>query len=214
LMLRRPGQGSAVLPGDGAAGMAAPRLSDGTSRPTLNRRREARGVVPPLQGAVARGPQSAGRDSVVSQAAVAVGDKFIDFTLPRIGGGEVTLHDLVGKPIFLDFWATWCAPCRAEAPGLAEIYKRYGEKIQMLGISLDFNATQPLDYAVSFGLGYPHLMTRGSWKDPVVQAYGIHRTGIPFNILMDASGRIVAMDLHGLPLARAMERLAGDTESR
>jgi thiol-disulfide isomerase/thioredoxin len=152
------------------------------------------------------GPQSSGRPAVIQMAAVAVGEEAVDFTLPRLGGGQVRLSDLQGKPVFLDFWATWCAPCVAEAPALAEIYRRYGDDVQMLGVSLDYVPNAPWQFVNRFGLGYPHLITDG-WEDPVIQSYGIHRTGIPFNVLIDQEGRITALDLHGEPLAQAMETL-------
>ncbi len=152
------------------------------------------------------GPQSPGRPSVIDMASVRVGDPFIDFTLPRLGGGEVTLSKLAGKPIFMDFWATWCAPCRAEAPALAELARRYGDRVHLLGINMDTSPGVALGFIQSAGLDYPHLAT-GGWLNPVVQSYGIHRTGIPFNVLIDKHGRIAAMDLHGEPLARALETL-------
>jgi peroxiredoxin len=152
------------------------------------------------------GPQSQGRTEVIRMAAVAVGDTAVDFTLPRLGGGEVNLSDFKGKPVFLDFWATWCGPCVEEAPALGELYKQYGEDVQMLGISLDYRPAAPTEFISRFGLVYPHLITQG-WEDPVVQSYGVHRTGIPFNVLIDQDGRVAALDLHGEPLARAMEIL-------
>jgi len=152
------------------------------------------------------GPQSTGRGYVISQAALKVGDKFLDFTLPRLGGGEITLSDYRGKPLLLDFWATWCGPCRAAAPGLAAITKRFGEKIQIIGVSLDNKPGPAIQYAQDTGLTYPNALSRG-WQDPVIREYGIDHTGIPFNILFDARGRVAAMDLHGQPLADALELL-------
>jgi thiol-disulfide isomerase/thioredoxin len=152
------------------------------------------------------GPQSSGRPAVISRSLVEVGDEMIDFTLPRLGGGEIKLSEYKGKPILVDFWATWCGPCRAEAPALAAIHERFGDSIQIIGVSLDYAPGIALQYAQEAGLTYPQAISEG-WEDPVIQGFGIHRTGIPFNILYDGQGRVAAMDLHGEPLARALELL-------
>ena len=161
--------------------------------------------APPPPSPVA-GPAPAAQSEVSALAAVSVGQPLPDFKLERLGGGEVTLSSLRGKPIFLDFWATWCAPCRAEAPMLADLYRRFGDRIQMIGLSLDDNPGATIAYAAQQGLAYPHLRTAG-WLDPTVMAFGVHRTGIPFNVLADSAGTIVALDQHGESLARAFDRL-------
>ncbi len=152
------------------------------------------------------GIQSTGRSEVISRGSLQVGDELIDFTLPRLGGGEVTLSEFSGKPILLDFWATWCGPCRAAAPGLAAITARFGEEIHIIGVNMDTTPGLAIQYAQGAGLTYPHAFSQG-WRDPVIREYGIHRTGIPFNVLFDAKGRVAAMDLHGQPLADALELL-------
>ena len=89
---------------------------------------------------------------------------------------------------------------------LADLYRRYGDRIQMLGLTLDNDPGATIAYASQQGLAYPHLRTAG-WLDPTVMAFGVHQTGIPFNVLADSSGTIVALDQHGESLARAFERL-------
>ncbi|MFQ5669192.1 MAG: redoxin domain-containing protein [Acidobacteriota bacterium] len=184
----------------------APTPARDLSRPPPSPGNPPRSRVSARTGTLLPGPQSGARSEVTAFAAVAVGDRFIDFTLPRIGGGHLVLSSLLGKPIFLDFWATWCAPCRSESAALAEIHRRYGDQIQMIGISLDDDPRHAMAYALRNGLDYPQLAA-GRWENPVVRQYGIHRTGIPFNLLIDRKGIIVAMDLHGEPLALAMESL-------
>ncbi len=164
------------------------------------------GTLDAEQEAAIPGPQSTGRSDVIGRGTLQVGDELIDFTLPRLGGGEVTLSEYAGKPILLDFWATWCGPCRAAAPGLAVITNRFGDKIQIIGVNMDDQPGLAIQYAQGAGLTYPHAQSQG-WRDPVVQEYGIHRTGIPFNVLFDTHGRVAAMDLHGQPLADALELL-------
>lgn len=160
------------------------------------------GTRPPIPG-----PHSTGRPEVLRRAGVAVGDHFINFTLPRLGGGELTLEDLAGKPIYLDFWATWCGPCRSETPALAIIHRVFGDEVQMVGISLDQRPAAPIRYVTDHGITYPQLI--GDLRDPALQAYGVHRTGIPLSVLIDADGTVVGVDLHGEPLARAIETMLG-----
>lgn len=150
-------------------------------------------------------PHSTGRPEVLRATGIRVGDPYVDFTLPRLGGGTLTLGDLVGRPIFIDFWATWCAPCRMETPALALIHDIFGDDIQMIGVTLDRRAAEPLRYAAEHGLDFPQLA--GSLRDPALQAYGVHHTGVPLSILIDARGIIVGIDLHGEPLAQAMDAL-------
>jgi len=166
----------------------------------------AAGALDAGQEAAIPGFQSTGRPDVIARGILQVGDELIDFTLPRLGGGEVTLSDFAGKPILLDFWATWCGPCRAAAPGLASIATRFGDEIQIIGVSLDDTPGLAIQFAQGAGLTYPHALSQG-WEDPVIEKYGIQRTGIPFNVLFDAKGRVAAMDLHGQPLADALEFL-------
>jgi thiol-disulfide isomerase/thioredoxin len=189
------------------------RKAGGRQELRLKRPREV--AAPPgrqpltLRGASASGipgPQSTGRPAVISRSTIKVGDELVDFTLPRLGGGEIKLSEYRGKPLLVDFWATWCGPCRAEAPALAAIYERFGETIQIIGVSLDYTPGMALQYAREAGLNYPQAISDG-WEDPVIQEFGIHRTGIPFNILYDHQGRVAAMDLHGEPLAEALELL-------
>ncbi len=109
-----------------------------------------------------------------------------EFSLERLdGSGKMQLKDSHGKLRLMVFWATWCAPCRAEIPALQEIQKKYGEKVQILGISVDedINALKSLANQVSFR--YPILLATQEFID---QYGGI--SVIPTTILVDKDGQV------------------------
>lgn len=106
-----------------------------------------------------------------------------DFTLTDVNGQSVTLSSLRGKPILLNFWATWCPPCRKELPQLQEFHERYGEKITLVGINWGENAQIVREFLDRFGVGYLNLLDeRGT-------AFTLYRlTGIPETFFIDPEG--------------------------
>ena len=111
-----------------------------------------------------------------------------DFSLPSLDGKTVRLSDFHGKVVILDFWATWCPPCRMEIPHFISLYNKYKNKgLEVVGIALDnegVSAVQP--FAQSNGINYALVI--GNQK--VAQDYGGIR-GIPTTFIIDRSGRIV-----------------------
>jgi len=110
-----------------------------------------------------------------------------DFTLDGLSGGEVTLADFKGKVLFINFWATWCPPCRQEIPGFLEVYEKYKDDgMEILGISLDRKGAKVVrEFAEKLNIAYPLAMA----NQAVVEAY---RPGqyIPATIVIDRSGNI------------------------
>jgi peroxiredoxin len=112
-----------------------------------------------------------------------------DFELPDVNGKKVKLSDFKGKVIILNFWATWCPPCRAEIPGFIELYKKYKDKgVEIIGISLDEGGVKDVvPFMKEFGINY-HILI-GNYK--VTQDYGGIR-GIPTTFVIDKKGNIRA----------------------
>jgi thiol-disulfide isomerase/thioredoxin len=137
------------------------------------------------------------------------GDAAPDFEVKTLDGGSLRLADLRGKYVVLDFWATWCGPCRAETPHLKAVYESYGKnpKFAMLGLSLDKAVEAPRDYAKTEGIGWQQGFL-GDWSKATLPArYGVE--GIPAIFLIDPAGKIAATDLRGEGIGSAVGSALG-----
>ncbi|MCH5599730.1 peroxiredoxin family protein [Niabella ginsengisoli] len=125
-----------------------------------------------------------------------VGKPAPEFTLPDVNGHPVALSSFKGKYVLLDFWASWCKPCRIENPNVVEAYNKFKNKnFTVVGVSLD-QAKEPWLKAIKDDqLNWPQLSDLQFWESPVVSLYGFE--GIPFNVLIDPQGKIIAEGLRG-----------------
>lgn len=107
-----------------------------------------------------------------------------DFTLERLGGGEVALAELRGKPVIVDFWATWCGPCEESIPVLVELQKKYAGRVHVLGVSVDWDRDAVAPFAREHRMNYPVLFG----DEALALDYGA--PGFPALFVLDAAGRI------------------------
>jgi thiol-disulfide isomerase/thioredoxin len=126
----------------------------------------------------------------------------LDFTIPDMNGVQVNLASFKGKVILLNFWATWCGPCKLEIPDLVELQDQYGEDLVVLGFSVDDTAEQIRPYAAEYRMNYPVLVGLG--HENVQEAYG-PLFGIPVTVLIDRDGRI-AKKMSGIRSKEQFER--------
>ena len=112
----------------------------------------------------------------------------MDFTVADMNGDEVNLALLKGKVILLNFWATWCGPCKVEIPGFVELQDEYGDQgLQVLGFSIDDTPEQIKPFAEQFNVNYPMLVGLG--RDDFQEAYG-PVWGLPISFWIDREGTL------------------------
>lgn len=134
------------------------------------------------------------------------GERAPDFALATIDGDTVRLSDLRGKVVLLDFWATWCGPCRLEMPYVKSAFDRYHDRgLEIIGVSLDNTPTEVRAYTKMSGMSWPQILQGRGTMTPLKQSYGI-RT-IPAAFLIDQQGMVAATHPRGDHLLQSIENL-------
>jgi thiol-disulfide isomerase/thioredoxin len=153
--------------------------------------------------------KNVGNSGATSNSNIAVGKMAPEITLPNISGQTKALSSLRGKVVLLDFWASWCGPCRKENPNVVAVYNKYASKgFDVFSVSLDENKTAWEAAIKKDGLVWNnHVSDLGGWKSAVVPTYEIE--SIPFPVLINKEGKIVAMgeSLRGNGLESELKKL-------
>ena len=130
-------------------------------------------------------PMAEGQVAQSKQAPPAMeGKRAPDFTLPALGGGNISLADYRGKVVFLNIWATWCPPCRKEMPSMQKMYEHFkGKDFEMLTISIDENQSLVAPFMKELGLTFPVVF------DPAQKVASQYKiTGVPETYIIDKTG--------------------------
>jgi peroxiredoxin len=130
-----------------------------------------------------------------------------DFTLKTPEGKEIKLSMLKGQIVLIDFWASWCGPCRQESPNVVRLYNQYkADGFTIFSVSLDDNADKWKEAIKKDGLIWPnHGSDLQGWKTPLTQLYGFN--SIPQTVLVNKEGKIIARGLRGVALENKLKKI-------
>ena len=133
------------------------------------------------------------------------GQEAPEINLPTPDGKVLALSSLRGKIVLVDFWASWCGPCRKEMPNVVKAYSKFKDKgFEIYGVSLDQDKTRWLEAIQTDGITWPQVSDLKYWECEAAKQYAVE--GIPYTVLLDKEGKIIAKNLRGADLEKAIEK--------
>ncbi|MCR9285792.1 MAG: TlpA family protein disulfide reductase [Bacteroidetes bacterium] len=138
-----------------------------------------------------------------------LGGEAPNFTMKTPEGEDMSLTDLRGKYVLIDFWASWCGPCRRENPNVVAMYNKYKERdFEILSVSLDGNKDRWIQAIEKDGMDWHHVSDLKKWQNAAAKMYGVR--SIPHTVLLDKEGKILARNLRGPNLEAKLKEIMGD----
>jgi peroxiredoxin len=138
-----------------------------------------------------------------------IGGEAPNLKLKQTDGVEKELFSLRGKVVLIDFWASWCGPCRRENPNVRRLYSRFKNKgFEIYGVSLDQDANRWKGAIAADSLSWYHVSDLGGWQSAAASLYQVH--SIPQTFLIDKNGRILGKGLRGEQLEAKLEEVLGN----
>lgn len=129
-----------------------------------------------------------------------------EISLPGVNDSPVKLSSFKGKVVLIDFWASWCGPCRASIPSVIKLYDKYKAKgFEVFGVSIDSKKKDWLKAIAQDKITYPQVNDKAGWYSKTTEMYGVN--AIPNTFLLDKTGKIVAIDLDGEQLENKVKAL-------
>ncbi len=145
-------------------------------------------------------------ERVATLKKVAVGQPAVDFALPDTTGNPIAISSFKGKYLLIDFWASWCGPCRKENPNVVKLYNDYKDKgFEIIGVSFDEKRENWIKAIKDDKLTWPHVSDLKGWQCEAGKLYAV--SAIPATVLLDKDGIIIAKNLRGDALREKLEEL-------
>jgi thiol-disulfide isomerase/thioredoxin len=148
---------------------------------------------------------------ITSMKKADVGGLAPDFSAPTPSGEELALNEVLGKYTIIDFWASWCKPCRRENPNVVKVYNKYHEKgLNIISVSLDKAGQKErwLKAIEADQMNWQHVSNLKGWNEPIAKMYNVR--SIPATFLLDENGNIIAKNLRGPALGQKIASLLGN----
>ena len=146
------------------------------------------------------------KELVAEQKKTAIGAVAPEFSMNDQEGKAIALSSLKGKVVLIDFWASWCGPCRQENPNVVKVYQKYhGKGFEILGVSLDQRKEDWLKAIKDDNLTWLHVSDLQYWQNAAARLYGVN--AIPQSFLLDKDGKIIAKGLRGEQLEKKLAEL-------
>ena len=144
--------------------------------------------------------------SLMGKAQIGIGTNVPEIALPNVNDSIVSLSSFKGKVVLVDFWASWCGPCRQANPSVVRLYKKYKDRgFEVFGVSIDSKKNAWLKAIKQDKIKYSQVNDNGGWNSKVAATFGVEQ--IPTSFLLDKNGKVVAIDAGGKELDKLVNGL-------